>query len=80
MYDLCYGICSSVKIIIMWDGIKQVEPVLQFCFKFDLMFVQFIGINFLGLHGQFSSLKSSVDLGFSANHSMITACVYAVEH
>ena len=79
MYDLCYGICSSIKII-MWDGIKHFEPVPQFCFKFDLMFVQFVGINFLGLHGQFSSLKPRVDSGSSSNHSVITACVYVVEH
>ena len=38
----------------MWDGIKHVEPVLQFCFEFCLMFAQFIGINFLGVHDQFS--------------------------
>ena len=79
MYNLCYGICSSIKIII-WDVIKHVEPVLQFCFRFDLMFLQFVGINFLGLHGQFSSLKPSVYLGSSSNHSMIAACVYAVEY
>ena len=79
MYDLCYGICSSIKII-MWDVIKHVEPAPQFCFKFDLTFLQFIGINFLGQHGQFSSPKPSVDLGSSSNHSVIAACVYAVEH
>ena len=64
----------------MWDGIKHIEPVLQFCFEFDLMFVQFIGINFLGPHDQFSSLEPSVDLDSSSNHSMVTAYVYAVEH
>ena len=79
MYDLCYGISSSIKII-MWDGIKDIEPVPQFCFEFDLMFVQFIGINFLGPHDQFSSLKHSVDSGSSSNHSGVTACVYVVEH
>ena len=79
MYDLCYGICSIIKNV-MWDVIKHVEPVSQFCFKFNLMFLQFIDISFFGPHGQFSSLKPSVDLGSSPNHSVITACVYAVEH
>ena len=46
----------------------------------NLMFLQFIGINFLWPHGQFNSLKPSVDLGSSSNHSVITANVYAVEH
>ena len=40
MYDLCYGISSSIKIT-MWDVIKHVEPVLLFCFKSDLMFLHF---------------------------------------
>ena len=79
MYDLCYCICSSIKLI-MWDAIKHAEPVLQFCSKFDLKFLQFIGINLLRLHSQFISLKPCVDLGSSSNHSVITACVYAIEH
>ena len=61
-------------------GFKHVKPVPQFCSKFDLMFAQFVGINFLGQHNQFSSLEPCVDLGSPLNHSMVTACVYAVEH
>ena len=47
MYDLCYGICSSIKII-MWDVIKHAEAVLQFCFKFDLMYFSLLVSIFLG--------------------------------
>ena len=79
MYDLHYSISSSIKIIV-WDGIKLVEPVLQFCLEFNMMFTQFIIINFLGPHDQFSSLEPSVDLSSSLNHSVVTACVYTVEH
>ena len=43
------------------------------------MFLQFISTHPLRPHVKFISLKPCVDFGSFSNHSVITACVYAVE-